>query len=191
MLDPLDHRRRRTTATTGQRRDRASERSHPKGRTVTTSKESPSVPRNVAGSKTEVPPELVPFIEEIRALRERDGLSLTAIAIKLGRDKRTISDAGRLGGIRFDAASTAELCATRIAGNRMRRAKMSRQMLDLAQGRLDQIAAADPGDGQKLATTAAILLDKSVMLETREAEDRKSAEVEERMAELFSGRPEL
>lgn len=61
------------------------------------------MPRNVAASKGKVPPELVPFIEEIRALRERDGLSLTAIATKLGRDKRTISDAGRLGGIRFDA----------------------------------------------------------------------------------------
>lgn len=68
----------------------------------------------------------------------------------------------------------------------MGRAKMSRQMLGLAQGRLDQIAAANPGDGQKLATTAAILLDKSVMLETGEAEDRKAAEIDERMAELFS-----
>jgi hypothetical protein len=152
-----------------------------------TSREKPSVPRNVAGSKSEIPPELVPFIDEICTLRERDGMSLTAIANKLGCDKRTISDAGRLGGIRFDADSTAELCETRIAGNRLRRAKMSQQMLELAQGRLDQIAAADAGDGQKLATTAAILLDKSVMLETREADDHRTAKIDERMAELFPG----
>jgi DNA polymerase III epsilon subunit-like protein len=123
--------------------------------------------------------------DQVRQLRETEGLSLTAIAKRLGRDKGDLSRLAKAHGIRFDAESTRDLTEAVIGGARLRRAKLAAAALAIAGERLSLIKSADATEGKNLALTFAVLVDKALLLEGRETADHLAAEAHERMAAVM------
>ncbi|WP_433670309.1 hypothetical protein ACQP06_03020 [Nocardia sp. CA-136227] len=135
---------------------------------------------------TNVDPEKT-LVAQVRQLRDVEGLSLTAIAKRLGRDKGDLSRLAKAHGIRFDAASTRELTDAAIGGARLRRAKMAAAALEIAEERLSKVKGADATEGKNLALTFAVLVDKAIALESRENAEHTAAEHAERVATMFPG----
>jgi hypothetical protein len=122
---------------------------------------------------------------DVRRLREGEGLSLGAIARRLHASKATVGKAAELAGVRFDAASTAELTEAHLAGSRLRRAKLAETLLAAAEDRASRIAGSSAKDGRDYAVTAGVLVDKVLVLERSEREDHKTGETAEKMDDLF------
>ena len=128
---------------------------------------------------------------EVKRLRENEGLSLTAIANKLGVSTATVHAAAKIAGVRFDAESTRALTETHLAGSRLKRAKLAVKLLDIAEDRLNRVIDADAVDGKNYILTAAVALDKLAALEGREREDHDRAECEERVPQFLRDLKEL
>lgn len=122
--------------------------------------------------------------DEVKRLREAEGLTLTAIAHKLGVSTATVHAAAKITGTKFDAESTRALTETHLAGSRLRRAKLAVKLLDIAEDRLNRVIAADASNGKNFILTAAVALDKHAALEGREREDHDVAEREERIPQI-------
>ncbi|MBF6138699.1 hypothetical protein [Nocardia farcinica] len=139
---------------------------------------------NVVPAKTDAG-----LVEQVRRLRTEEGLSLTAIAKRLGRDKGDLSRLAKEHGIRFDAASTRELTETAIGGARLRRAKMAAEALATAEEALSKVkAASDAAEAKGWAVVFGVMIDKSLVLEGREQADHgaaQQAEHAERVAKMY------
>jgi transcriptional regulator with XRE-family HTH domain len=125
---------------------------------------------------------------EVKKLRTKEGLSLTAIASKLGVSKATVSAAAKITGTEFSAASTRELTEAVISGARLRRARLAAAALALAGERLSLVKGADATEGKNYALTFAVLVDKALLLEGRETADHAAAvvaEMQEQAGGLF------
>ncbi|MFI2556701.1 hypothetical protein [Nocardia farcinica] len=136
---------------------------------------------NVVPAKTDAG-----LVEQVRRLRTEEGLSLTAIAKRLGRDKGDLSRLAKEHGIRFDAASTRELTETAIGGARLRRAKMAAEALATAEEALSKVkAASDAAEAKGWAVVFGVMIDKSLVLEGREQADHGAAQNAERVAKMY------
>lgn len=98
------------------------------------------------------------------------GLGRNAIARRLGCSPSTVTKAGALTGVVFDAS--AARVATQVAQEtaKAKRARLALRVLDEAESALDAMAGADARDRRDLAVAAGIMMDKNLRLEQADAD---------------------